>query len=154
MYNNRNIKDFTQNIAQFFGLSEEHGYGLYQMMINSHKGSSGLYFSTNHWRTVMNEKYNWITDKPTTRILNDLEQAELISRRERFSYDLNKHVFGVDYWHFISGINMIVNYNDDGREIVITRKYSRWNEDDEIEVEVAEERSVIRESRNNTNNQN
>lgn len=129
MLNVEIINCFMDTVAMLFGLSEEHGTAMTALLTLSHKSSRGLFVNTVMWRDHMNKQYGWTTDKPTTRILKDLENNKLIVRSDRYHYQLNEVYFGNDWWYLISHLSLEMEYAEGKRTITVHREYQKPNWD-------------------------
>lgn len=127
------IEDYMQTIARLYGLSEEHGAAMWIMLKHAQTQNNALIVDTSMWRNSFNNEYGWKTAKPSTRVLRELEEAGLITRHDRYCYELDKTVFGDEAWYLITNLRVVVDYDENGLNLTIDREYSHWNEEMEDE---------------------
>ena len=126
----KTIRRFMNTIACIYGLSKEHGAAMSIMLTSAFKSNGKLALDTPLWRSYINNVFGWKTDKPSTRILRDLERVGFIQRAGRYVYTLNSDIFGDDYWNLISTLGITVDFDKNGRVITIQREYKIWTEED------------------------
>lgn len=122
------IKAFMMDLARIYGLDDEHGQGMFLLLMHSYKCGNELHSDAQQWRIEMNNKYGWKTYKPSTRVLRDLEEKGIIKRRNWGTYSLDPDIFGNDNWAFTKKLGVSVDYRDDASLIKIIREYYSLDE--------------------------